>query len=59
LSCMAKKSSCEEMTFLKNWIIFVWHVYFSPWSDQPNLYLDNSPLKKYFQYNPIIKFSFN
>ena len=22
-----KKSSCEEMTFLNNWIIFIWHVY--------------------------------
>ena len=41
-----KKSSCEEAAFLENWITFVWHVYSSPWSDQPSLHLDNSHLKK-------------
>ena len=54
-----KEYSCEEAAFLENWITFVWHVYSSPWSDQPNLHLDNSHLKKYVQYTPTIMFSFN
>ena len=58
LSCMAKKSSCEEATFLENWTC-IWHVYSSPWSDQPSLHLDNSHLKKCFQYYRTIMFSFN
>ena len=57
--CMAKKTSCGEAPFLENWITFVWHVYSSPWSDEPSLHLDNSHLKKCFQYNPTIMFSFN
>ena len=61
LSCMAKKkkSSCREAAFLENWITFVWHVYSSPWSDQPSLHLDNSHLQKCVQYNPTIMFSLN
>ena len=54
-----KKSSCREAAFLENWITFVWHVYSSPWSDQPSLHLDNSHLKKCCQYNPTIMFSFD
>ena len=30
-----------------------------PWSDQPSLHLDNSRLKKCFQYNRTIMYSFN
>ena len=59
LFCMGKKSSCEEAAFLENWTTLVWHVYSSPWSDQPSLHLDNSHLKKCFQYYPTIMFSFN
>ena len=59
LSCMAKKSSCEEAAFLENWITFILHVYSSPWPDQASLHLDNSHLKKCFKYNPTIMFSFN
>ena len=36
LSCMAKRTSCEEAAFLENWTTFVWHVYSSSWSDQPS-----------------------
>ena len=56
---LQKKESCEEAAFLENWIAFVWHVYSSPWSGQPSLHLDNSHLKKCFQYNPTIIFLFN
>ena len=59
MSCMAKKSSCEEAELLENWITFVWHVYSSPWSDQPSLHLDNSHLKKCFQHYPTIMYSLN
>ena len=31
----------------------------SPWLDQPSLHLDNSHLKKWFQYYPTIIYSFN
>ena len=53
-----KKYSCEEAAFLENWITCVWHVYSSPWSDQPSLHLDNSDshLKTCFQYYPTIMY---
>ena len=53
-----RESSCEEAAFLENWTC-IWHVYSSPWSDQPSLHLDNSHLKKCFQYYRTIMFSFN
>ena len=40
-----RESSCQEAAFLENWTC-IWHVYSSPWSDQPSLHLDNSHLKK-------------
>ena len=53
---MAKTSSCEEATFLENWIIFVC-VYSSPWvrSAQPS-FRQLEHLKKYVQDNPTIMF---
>ena len=36
LSCMAKRTSCEEAAFLENWTTFVWHVYSSSSSEQPS-----------------------
>ena len=53
-----RESSCEEAAFLENWTC-IWHVYSSPWSDQPSLHLDNSHFKKCFQYYRTIMFSFN
>ena len=47
---LQKKNPVKKPAFLENWITFVWHVYSSPWSGQPSLHLDNSLLKKCFQY---------
>ena len=51
-------SSCGEAALLENWTC-IWHVYSSPWSDQLSLHLDNSHVKKCFQYYRTIMFSFN